>query len=109
MAMSRTGGDSYASRYGAGLLLFGFVFSIGIRNRRKLILLLAAAALSAVLLASCGSSSSPSGSSAATGSASAVSYTVAGLSSNTKYYWKVEAVSSAGQQVDSPVSSFVTN
>jgi hypothetical protein len=95
---------------GAGLMLFGAMFSGDISRRRKILLLIAGMILSLSLLTSCGGGGGGGGSSSGgnTSSKNEVTYTVTDLNPGTTYYWKVVAVDSNGGSSASATGEFNT-
>jgi hypothetical protein len=85
---------------GAGLLLFGIALVSRTGGRKRLVLLFAMVIIAGGLLASCADSSHPN--------ATAQTFAVSGLDSDTQYYWGVVADDGQGGQTQSAVWSFTT-
>ncbi|MDA8155174.1 MAG: hypothetical protein M0Z52_01775 [Actinomycetota bacterium] len=93
---------------GMGLLPFGIILPMGIMlaDKKKRLLLVAALLIAAAALSSCGAGggATPAGGSAPSGSTQ--SYTVSGLTSNTTYYWAVQALDSNGQVISQSTTGY---
>jgi hypothetical protein len=93
--------------YGAVMLLAGIAVAGGAKGGRKMLLFVAVLVVAGALASSCSRDSSGSGPNLAA-NPDAVTRQVSGLTSGTKYFWKVVADDGKGAAIESETWSFTT-